>query len=388
LKGARWFEPIHRQARNIDQTARVWLSQKRCEAMLRFRGFEPPGESWIFEEVRRILADRGLRPKHAGELHLFLFYRLRNWEQVLPSALAPFGEVTEFEWSAQGFDDREPDWLVRREAMNRSALAAFRAAHARRPVDAVVGYLSGYDTAPETLRAMQAAGAAVFNFCWDDRLGFPGPMRGGRRVSPAAIAAAIDLNLTSAPSSVVKYAAYGGRAVFFPEAAQPSVHRAHDLPFDLDVSFVGARYGWRDWYIAELRTLGVDVVCFGHGWPQGSLTDEEMVKLYSRSRINLGFSHIGYARSVRCLKGRDFEVPMSGGLYLSEHSDDLGLVYEIGKEVVTFNSPQTCAEAIRRLLADPPEAARIRAAGRARALRDHTYEARWGRIFKATGLLQ
>src|ERR1700749_3609732 len=37
-------------------------------------------------------------PKAPGDLHIFLTYPLCNWEAVLPKALAPFGEVTVFEW--------------------------------------------------------------------------------------------------------------------------------------------------------------------------------------------------------------------------------------------------------------------------------------------------
>ena len=88
-----------------------------------------------------------------------------------------------------------------------------------------------------------------------------------------------------------------------------------------------------------------------------------------------------------CLKGRDFEVPMSGGLYLTQDNPELRLVFDVGAEIATYRSEHDCARTIRALLADPSRAQRIRAAGRARCLREHTYEARWGRIFRAAGLL-
>ena len=42
------------------------------------------------------------------------------------------------------------------------------------------------------------------------------------------------------------------------------------------------------------------------------MSNEEMVKLYSCSRINLGFAGVGHSKKLMCREGRDFEVPMSG----------------------------------------------------------------------------
>lgn len=304
------------------------------------------------------------------ELRIFLAYRLQDWEAVLPRALEPFGRVTVFQWTEPGGADHMLD--------------AFKAAGR---VDAVVGYLSGQDTAPEVLAEMSHRGAVIFNFCWDDKLKWPGPIVDGRHASPAGIAHAVDLNLTNAPSSLVKYAVHGGLAMFWPEAAHPDVHRPFDVPFEFDVGFVGARYSWRPRFIAKLERLGVPVICFGSGWPRGRLSDEEMVRLYSRCRINLGFGGIGHSRSLLCLKGRDFEVPMSGGLYVTQHNPELESIYDIGNEIVTYRDEGDCARKIKAILADPERATSIRRAGRIRALRDHTYEARWSAAFRIASLI-
>ncbi len=330
-------------------------------------------------------------PKRKGELHIFLAYYLSNWEFILPKALAPFGKVTTFQWSSGDFDAESADVLSRRRALNRNMLNAFHRAHREQPVDAVIGYLSGANTNPEALAEMAHCGAAIFNFCFDDKLGLPGRMVGGQFASPAAIATVVDLNLTSAPSSRVKYAVHGGLSMFFPEAGQPDFHKPYEVPLDFDVSFVGARYGWRGPFIDKLQQLlapaGVKITCFGRGWPGGQISDEELVKLYSRSRINLGFAGVGYSRNLMCLKGRDFEVPMSGGLYLTQDNPELRLVFEVGSEILTYKDEEDCARVIRAMLADPHRADAIRKAGRARALRDHTYEARWTVPLKTAGVL-
>jgi hypothetical protein len=346
-------------------------------------------------ELRQALRDRiGVRvanlhwPKPPGELHIFLAYPLHNWEAVLSQALATFGRVSEFEWRSRGFDDTGADWIGRRDAMNAELLQAFHAANRERPVDVVVGYVSGYTVAPEVLLEMAAAGPVVTNFCFDDKIRWPGELRGGRYTSPAAIARAVDLNLTSDPDGARRYFAHGGLSMFHAEAADPQWYRPLDLPFEFDVSFVGARYGWRPLLVEGLRRRGIEVACFGKGWPNGPIANQEMNGLYARSRINLGCGGIGYSRNLVCLKGRDFEVPMSGAVYLTQDNPELSLVFVVGREIATYRNVDHCAAVIREILADPEGADRMRRAARSRSLRDHTYTARWSSVLQLLGAVE
>jgi len=376
------------KSRMHERKAQGGLRYYRAEAQR--KGINCPKGEFLKQALRQRLAKRRASgvPKRKGELHIFLAYYITNWEAILPRTLEPFGKVTAFNWREHGFDDRAPDWLEYRDRMNTVMLEKFHAANRSEPVDVVVGYLSGNNTSPETLKEMACSGATIFNFCWDDKLNFPGKKKGGRYTSTAAIASVVDLNLTNVPDSIIKYAVHGGLAIFWPEAAHPDVHKPYDVPFEFDVSFVGQCYGWRPRFIRQLGKLGVKVECFGYGWPNGPLPDEEVVKLYSRSRINLGFGGVGYSRKLMCIKGRDFEVPMSGGLYLTTNNPELSLVYDIGKEIVIYRDEEDCAHIIRELLADPELAQKIRWAGRERCLRDHIYEARWSKVFSLVGLLQ
>lgn len=340
--------------------------------------------------VRSRIAERVHRlgwPKRKGDLHIFIAFAKWNWEAILPKAFAPFGEVTSFEWRSRGFREELSGWLERRDEINRAMLMTFYAANRRRPVDVVVGYLSGLTVSPETLVAMAAAGAVVTNFCFDDKHRYPGPIVGGRYQTTAAIASAVDLNLTSDPKGILKYAVHGGLAMFHPEAADPTLHRPYDTPFEYDVSFIGANYGWRLKFISALKHLGVNVSCFGSGWLNGPVSDGEMAEIYSKSQINLGFGGIGHSRNLTNLKGRDFEVTMSGGLYLTQDTPELALVYDLGREIVTYVNEADCARIIRELLADPERAASIRKAGYESARMKHTYEARWTAVLGMLGAL-
>lgn len=340
--------------------------------------------------VRRRVAERAFRlgwPKQKGDLHIFLSFGNWNWESILPKSLSSLGKVTAFEWRSRGFREEHPAWTERRDQMNRAMLDAFHNANERRPVDVVVGYLSGLTVSPETLVEMARAGATIANFCFDDKRVFPGTIVDGRYESTAAIASVIDLNLTSDPGGILKYAVHGGLAAFHPEAADPDLHRPHVTPFEIDVSFVGANYGWRSEFIMALKHLGIDVVCFGAGWPNGPVVNEDMAKIYSKSRINLGFGGIGHSRKLCNLKGRDFEVPMSGGLYLTQDNPELAQVYTVGKDIVTYRDETDCARMIGVLLGEPQLADSIRRSGHATARQKHTYEMRWTKMLRTFGAL-
>lgn len=374
-----------------------FLQERRATKSLDFyrkeavkRGLPVLQEIDIASAIYKRLVSRGFSPvpKKKGELHIFVVFAFNNWESVLPKALESFGKVTTFEWRSLGFNELSDDWLNHRDSMNAVMLESFYKAHKEKPIDAVVGYLSGYTISPDVLGKMAKTGTVKYNFCWDDKLYFKGKMLGGRWTGPVALASAVDLNLTNAPDSCVKYMVEGGLAMFWPLAAHPEINKPYDVPFELDVSFVGGKYGWRHRFIQKLRKSGIKVTCFGNGWGNGHLSYEELVKLYSRSRINLGFGGVGHSRKLMCLKGRDFEVPMSGGLYLTQDNPELSLVYEIGKEIVIYKNEKDCAEKIKWLLANPEEAAKIREAGRKRALRAHTWEKRFEKIFRLAGIME
>lgn len=327
------------------------------------------------------------KPKKKGDLHILLIYPLNNWEVILPKTLEPFGTISEFEIGRNGFNVKSPDWINERDRMNKILLEYFYHVNSLRKVDVVISYLSGITCDPKILKTIGENGPIIFNFWWDDKIGFKGKFIGGRWSGPAAIASVVDLNLTNAPDSVIKYMGEGGLARFWPEAAQPQIHKPYDIPFEFDVSVLGGCYGWRPLFVQKLQKKGINITCFGNGWPNGPLSDEESVKLFSRSKINLGFAGVGHSKYLMCLKGRDFEVPMSGGLYLTQDNPELSLVYDVGNEIITYNSLDDCFNKICWLLDNPDIAEQIRLKGMSRATNDHTWEKRFDEIFQLAGLI-
>lgn len=371
----------------INSPIRAFLQEDKCRKELAYYSQKtntlqlPMDDTAILSDLlRQRFAKRGLnkkaRPK--GELNLFLAYRYSNWEDILELSLEPFGKVTCLDWGTLELNDSANNTRVSRSQLGAALLRKIGAVHKERPVNAFFGYFSSKNISPEHLRQIAAMGIVVFNLSLDDKIGFQ---------NLAEIVSSVDLNLTNAPSSRVKYWAEGGLSTFWPEAAHPEIHRPYDLDFEYDVSFVGKKYGWRPRLVNYLRKNGIQVATFGQGWENTALAREEMVKLYSRSRINLGFSGVGHSRKLMCLKGRDFEIPMSGGLYLTQENPELELVYGIGKDILTYRNEKDCLKTIRWILDHPEEAENVRKVGRKKALGEHTWEKRFEYLFRLAGIM-
>jgi spore maturation protein CgeB len=122
----------------------------------------------------------------------------------------------------------------------------------------------------------------------------------------------------------------------------------------------------------------------------GVLSDREMVRMYSRSKINLGFSSCGETHKTEArilqVRLRDFEVPMSGGFYMVEYMEELEEFFEVGKEVVCYTGPEDLADKIKYYLRHDAERESIRRAGHERCLRDHTWRKRFEKVFEDMGL--
>lgn len=349
------------------------------------------------ELARRLaarLAERGIAPCPDRELHIVLATPLGAWERHnIPPALEKLSTLATFYPQERGFDAGRPGWIERRGELDDALLAFVRERHRERPVDVLVSYLSGTWVSPATVRAIGELGIFTCALWYDDRLYFRGRRVGDRWGGAASLASAYDLNLTSAEDSIVKYHVEGGLAMFWPPAANPDLCEPLERPPRHDVSFIGTRYGARAGWVRYLRRRGVRVEAFGRGWPNGTVSGEEMVEIYASSRINLGFNGIGYSMRERCLKERDFSVPMSGQLLLCGDFPELHRVYEVGEkpggepgeEVAAYRDRADCLRQIRRLLADPERCERIREAGRRRALRDHTWERRFRDVLEIAG---
>lgn len=267
---------------------------------------------------------------------------------------------------------RDRTW---RDHLQSRILDAFEATEDRGPVDLALLYVSHFECAPETLLHIGRSGTPVVILSLDDKHAFePAQVPYPNGLRP--LVGAATLHLTSSLECLRWYLAEGAPAYFFPEGADPLLFPKLDVEKDIDVSFVGGWYGGRRTLVEGLRALGIRVECFGPATENGVLPRERMAEIFNRSRVNLGFGGIGLSTRVTHLKGRDFEVPMSGNVYLTLYNHELSLLFRIGEEIACFLNEIDCAEQIRVFLEDDARAAAMGAAARERALRDHTWTRR------------
>jgi spore maturation protein CgeB len=181
---------------------------------------------------------------------------------------------------------------------------------------------------------------------------------------------------TTYPDKLPSYARDGIQNVLLTQWGACSEHLVPPLTAEqckYDVTFVGAAHGSRASMINRLRELGLEVTCFGHGWPQGSIPSADIPVIMRASRISLNFAN---SKGVNQIKARNFEVPGAGGFLLAEHAPGLDQFYTPDTEMVTFKTLEQLVEQAQYYLAHPQERDRIAHAGYERTLREHTYEHR------------
>lgn len=241
---------------------------------------------------------------------------------------------------------------------------------------------------PEIFSSIHKAfGTLIINIAMDDRHQYWGQRVNGEWDGTFPLIPHLGLTLTATPEAVDWYRKEGGTALFFPEASDPNIfYPMPDLPKVHDVSFVGSRYGIREKVVTALRAAGIQVTAYGSGWDNGRIATEEVPRLFAQSKIVLGVSAIGHCADFVGLKLRDFDAPMSGSCYLTQHNDDLHGLYDIGREIDTYHSVSECVERARHILAHDVERDAMAAAGRARAARDHTWDVRLHTLWGSLGM--
>jgi len=149
------------------------------------------------------------------------------------------------------------------------------------------------------------------------------------------------------------------------------------------VTFVGSAYGNRRKWIEILRARGIQVECFGHGWPAGPVSATDLLRIYRESVLTLNFGDSGIQfrgllpyRS-RQIKARVFEVPGAGGCLLTEPAQYLEEYFRIGEEIIVFDGPDELAERINYFLANPEKRDAIAYRGFERVSTEHTYDRRF-----------
>jgi spore maturation protein CgeB len=221
----------------------------------------------------------------------------------------------------------------------------------------------------ETLEIIKARGD-VISICWttDDSWKYDQQSR--------FIASAFHVIATTYPEVVEKYRRDGFEHVFLTQWAAAAAHLAPPLPAAqcrFGVTFVGAMHGNRRERIAHLQRKGVDVECFGYGWPNGPVSSERMLEIIRQSVISLNFAN---SQGPNQIKARIFEVPGAGGFLLTENAPGLARYYRVGEEIDSFADASELESKARQYLEDRLRRDEMATLAFERTSREHTYERR------------
>ena len=344
--------------------------------------------------VRDKIAARGYRPivRKPGEVHTFACVPSFGWHQHLIEELRELGPVTQFDYARLGYGVEElsrndDNAASKRRTMFEQILPALKDAHARRPVDWVFCYGGGQDTSPIVIKEIaNEFGIPTANMSLDDKQGWAGENIGGWRTGAVDITSSFDLYATSARVACEWHLVEGGRPIYMPEGYCERAYHPIEIEKDLDVSFVGAAYGFRIDVIDYLRRHGVNVATFGSGWQGGWAADAN--EIFNRSVINLGMGGVEYSESLTNVKGRDFEIPgAGGGVYLTSFNPDLAQHFVAGSEILCYRNRDEMLELIRYYLRHRDEAAEIARRARERSLAEHRWLHRFEKLLRILGVL-
>ncbi|MHB8632521.1 MAG: glycosyltransferase family protein [Thermoplasmatota archaeon] len=275
-----------------------------------------------------------------------------------------------------------------RARLQREILEFVHQADATHPVDLVFAYGHNLHFAPETLRTIEAAGIPVALLCLDDRHSFDASPRGSLSGQRALLGSAT-VHVTDTREALRWYRADGQCAYYMAPGCRGG-QPAPDPDFrkrTYPVSFIGEAYGLRGPFVARLREAGIPITCWGRGWPNGPLPADRVSEVMRQSLISLGMGWIGQMPRVTSLKGRDFDAPATGTLYMTTYDFELAQQFDIGKEIACYLADVDAVEQLRYFLANPDEAIRIGMAGRRRALREHTWANRIAGLLGWLGVL-
>ncbi|BAZ03598.1 hypothetical protein NIES3974_02270 [Calothrix sp. NIES-3974] len=104
---------------------------------------------------------------------------------------------------------------------------------------------------------------------------------------------------------------------------------------------------------------------------------QEYTAIIQQSTISLGINRypsyrypFSYPNTYSRM--RDIEAPMMGACYLTEWTEGLDDLYELGEEIETFSNAEEMIEKIRMLQADPKKRKKMRCQAQKRALTEHS----------------
>ena len=185
---------------------------------------------------------------------------------------------------------------------------------------------------------------------------------------------------------------FKSRNLFLPLCADETIFLNRHLPRTGAPFFAGVGNDKRNAFLSAVQDK---CVIYGRRWPKEKLAQHEVhnYKLQHdklQEFINRTIAPINMTFSPNIIDGlnfRVFEIAACGGLVIVNESKDLKTCYEIGKEAVTYRTPEDLNRLIHDIVTHPQKYQKIAEAGFERTMQEHTYRKRLEQMFDILGTL-
>jgi spore maturation protein CgeB len=253
---------------------------------------------------------------------------------------------------------------------------------------------------PETVKALKNIGKRVVNFYPDVSFKTHGNLL--EKTLPL-----YDMVFTTKTFGIEDMQKQLGQknVIFIPHGFDPEVHKPFPIvdsqlmsTFGCDASFIGTWSPHKENTLSTLKEIlpSIRLKIWGRQWSnctsknlKSAIQKQEVLgDLYAIaincSKVNLGIlsEKVYGASSGDKITSRTFHIPAAKGCMLHQNSEEIGHYFEIGKEILVFNSSEDLAEKLELLLNNESLRQQLANAGYQRALKDHSLDQRAKEILK------
>jgi len=332
-------------------------------------------------------------PKIPGELKIFWVGASKAQDESgFLQALNRLGQVKNFYNRDGGYgplrEIKGLNWIQVREVNDNTLIELVTSAYRQEGIDILIGQMWSHLYSEDVLLKVRALGIAVINIAMDDRLPSLWAYKNGQRMGAVGLGSGVDITLTTSPETCNWYATEKMLALFWPLASDDKLFAEDsDIDKDIDILFIGNRYGIRERLVEYLLDHGVFVTCYGEGWPNGYVNAEQNFGFSKRAKIILGVGAIAHCSDVYTLKLRDFDALMTGALYITQRNPDLLRLFKEGEHLECYTSFSELLAKINYYLKHPEKCSEIGRKGNILAKTEHSWDYRLTTTFLQLGLL-
>jgi spore maturation protein CgeB len=210
---------------------------------------------------------------------------------------------------------------------------------------------------------------------------------------------------------VLKYVKIGAKYIYcLPLAFDPTIHKTITLKdnekqkYGSNLTFVGTVIPNRKEILEAIINFGLNIwgprtnvygswvdkkSALSRCYRGGPIFGQEVVKIYNASKIVVSIDSL-FGNKIFSVTPRVFEVAGCGSFHICNFNKQLSKFFEIGKEIVCFNTKEDLKRLVKYYLENEDERAAIAYSGQKRAYRDHTYARRieeMGSFLQGSGMV-